>query len=431
MKENKVALIVGLALFATHFGAGNLIFPATLGYTAGDKWPIAVAGFSITAIVLAMLTFVVICRFDGIGEELCRDVGPRFALIFVSVQFIAGGLLVGVPRTASLCYELGVGYFLPDAPKLPVIVAFFALVVFLNWNKTNVMAKVGKYLTPFLVLMMLFIIGKGILDPVGTAVEKESAGLFRESFIYGYQTLDALAGISFAASILASITAYGYPLGEKTTYRVSRKCALVAGICLFVIYGGLGWVGSTVSGIYPAGLDQTTLLRRIVEDVAGQFGLGLLSAAITLACITCGVGCVSGIAIFFERILGKWLTYRQVLTGVVTLQGTLAMLTVKQITNLAMPLLLAIIPMGIYFVFLSLIRRWIGKKYRHHVYTWGAVGVGFVTISQGVMEVLPVPALSDLYRSLPLASVGMEWVTVGAAASLLGAATVYLKEKKQ
>ena len=68
MKENKTALIVGLALFATHFGAGNLIFPATLGYMAGDKWPVAVAGFSVTAIVLAMLTFVVICRFDGIGD---------------------------------------------------------------------------------------------------------------------------------------------------------------------------------------------------------------------------------------------------------------------------------------------------------------------------------------------------------------------------
>ncbi len=162
MKENKTALIVGLALFSTHFGAGNLIFPATLGYEAGDKWPLALLGFSVTAIVLAMLTFVVVCRYDGVGERICSDVGRRFALVFVAVQFVAGGLLVGVPRTASLCYELSVRFFFPSIPKWPVVLAFFAIVVSLNWNKTNVMAKVGKYLTPFLVAMMLFIITRAI-----------------------------------------------------------------------------------------------------------------------------------------------------------------------------------------------------------------------------------------------------------------------------
>ena len=34
----KDSLIIGLALFAMFFGAGNLIFPPYLGMTSGSEW---------------------------------------------------------------------------------------------------------------------------------------------------------------------------------------------------------------------------------------------------------------------------------------------------------------------------------------------------------------------------------------------------------
>ena len=34
-------IVIGFALFAMFFGAGNLIFPPMLGYIYGDKWLLA------------------------------------------------------------------------------------------------------------------------------------------------------------------------------------------------------------------------------------------------------------------------------------------------------------------------------------------------------------------------------------------------------
>ena len=47
MKKGNLFLdagIVGLALFATIFGAGNLVFPPILGLTAGTDWVPATLG---------------------------------------------------------------------------------------------------------------------------------------------------------------------------------------------------------------------------------------------------------------------------------------------------------------------------------------------------------------------------------------------------
>ena len=37
-KTNKDVVIVGFALFAMFFGAGNLIFPPYLGLVSGSSW---------------------------------------------------------------------------------------------------------------------------------------------------------------------------------------------------------------------------------------------------------------------------------------------------------------------------------------------------------------------------------------------------------
>ena len=48
-------LVIGLALFAIFFGAGNLIFPPFLGMTAGDEWPVAFGCFVLIDVVITCL----------------------------------------------------------------------------------------------------------------------------------------------------------------------------------------------------------------------------------------------------------------------------------------------------------------------------------------------------------------------------------------
>ena len=55
-QSNKNRFIpIGLMLFALFFGAGNLIFPASMGQAAGDKVWWALLGFCITGVGLPLI----------------------------------------------------------------------------------------------------------------------------------------------------------------------------------------------------------------------------------------------------------------------------------------------------------------------------------------------------------------------------------------
>nr|WP_252227169.1 branched-chain amino acid transport system II carrier protein [Clostridium sp. ZBS2] len=52
-----------------------------------------------------------------------------------------------------------------------------------------------------LILILTFIIVKGIISPIGHVVSTNVTAVLSSSFIEGYQTMDALAGLLFATVI--------------------------------------------------------------------------------------------------------------------------------------------------------------------------------------------------------------------------------------
>ena len=69
---NKDALVIGLALFAMFFGAGNLIFPPFLGLESGWDWPLGLACFVFVDVVISCVGVVAINRAE-IGRASCRE----------------------------------------------------------------------------------------------------------------------------------------------------------------------------------------------------------------------------------------------------------------------------------------------------------------------------------------------------------------------
>ena len=55
MKETKETIVIGFAIFASLFGAGNLILPPFLGFNAGSDWWLVALGFLISAVVIPLL----------------------------------------------------------------------------------------------------------------------------------------------------------------------------------------------------------------------------------------------------------------------------------------------------------------------------------------------------------------------------------------
>ena len=65
MKNKKLVIVSGFALFSMFFGAGNLMFPPTLGALVGSDYLVSMLGFVLTAVGLVMLGVVATTKAGG------------------------------------------------------------------------------------------------------------------------------------------------------------------------------------------------------------------------------------------------------------------------------------------------------------------------------------------------------------------------------
>ena len=135
--SKKNLLVVSVMLFALFFGAGNLIFPPFLGQNAGNKTLPAMIGFLATAVVLPVLGVVVVARFDGL-EKLGQQVGKRFSLLFTVLIYLSIGPGLGIPRAASVPFEMAVAPYLPQQANAALWMAVYSLAFFLEIGRAHV-----------------------------------------------------------------------------------------------------------------------------------------------------------------------------------------------------------------------------------------------------------------------------------------------------
>ena len=125
----KQTLLVSFMLFSLFFGAGNLIFPPFLGQNAGNLTVQAILTFCITAVILPILGVIVVAKFDGL-ENLASKVHPKFAIIYSILIYLSIGPGLGIPRAASLPFEMAVAPYLPEGSNIKLYLFFFSFVFF-------------------------------------------------------------------------------------------------------------------------------------------------------------------------------------------------------------------------------------------------------------------------------------------------------------
>ena len=127
MKNLKIRelLTVASMLFGMFFGAGNLIFPASMGQLAGSSLALACAGFLITGVGLPLLGVAAL----GISREsgllgLSSRVGRGYGLFFTCALYLTIGPLFAIPRCATVSYTVGIGALLPGVPAQRALAVF-------------------------------------------------------------------------------------------------------------------------------------------------------------------------------------------------------------------------------------------------------------------------------------------------------------------
>lgn len=398
------AIVIGLAVFAMFFGAGSLIFPPYLGMTAGDQWSLGFFCFFITDIGLAFVTVVAMVRGTGNISGITGVIGKVPSTIINTVVLVCIGPLFVVPRSAATTYEMTIVPLLPQVSQGVFSIIFFGIVLFLAIRPTRIVDILGKYLTPLMVLALIVMILVGILAPIGDIGQAVTKSVVKDGIIAGYQAMDVLGALTVAIIVIATIKERGYDQKEAQV-KIASKACFVAGIMLFAVYGGLTYLGATVSLTYDvATINQASLIVAITGELLGFWGTLLLGTIVGLACLTTAVGVASAVASYFVALLQERISYKVMITVIVVFSTGVSNFGLSTIISFAGPILSIVYPTVITLIILSFFHDKIGNK---NIYR-GATIVAFSCSLLTVMGTLGLPFA--FMGKLPLAAYGFEWL---------------------
>lgn len=425
MKKTVDTLVVGFALFSMFFGAGNLLFPPYLGLISGEHWLTSFVGFALADVGLALLVIIAAAKVNGkFGDILIRS-GKRLSVIIGAASVLCIGPLLAIPRTAATTYEMGIQPIFGTSGNIASIIVsviFFGLTLFLTIRPTKVVDIVGKVLTPLLILSLIVLIILGIVNPIGdispnVLIDKN---LFAEGVSQGYLTMDALASGVFAGIIISAIASKGYNNpGERV--KLTIKSGLVAGIALALIYGGLTYLGATLSNKYGIDTPRALLMVEISSALLGNTGKVLLGVIVSLACLTTSIGLTSATGEYFSEATNGKLKYETIVIAVCVFSAVISNFGVGAIIQLSAPILEIVYPVFMALVLLSLVCHNVKNDNVFKGAAYVTLVVSLLSVSNGLWKVAP------FMEKLPLASLGFSWVLPAIGGAIVG---FFIKSEK-
>ncbi|MGG3623188.1 branched-chain amino acid transport system II carrier protein [Bacillus gobiensis] len=462
--ENKVPfsfiVIIGLMLFALFFGAGNLIFPAMLGQSAGSNIWSANMGFLLTGVGLPLLG---VLAFGFSGKEdlqsLASRVHPIFGVVFTTVLYLAIGPLFAMPRTGSVSFEIGVKPFVSEGSSsialLVFTIIFFSITCFFSLNPAKIVDIVGKILTPIKLTFIGILVVVGFIYPIGkfqAPTDNYTTHSFFNGFQEGYLTMDALASFVFGIIIINAIK----EKGAKTKKQIITVCVKAIGISaviLATIYTALSYIGASSVGKLGHLENGGAVLAKVSNYYFGSYGGVLLGLMITVACLTTSVGLTTSCAAYFHKLLPA-ISYKKLAIGLSVFSTIVANIGLTQLISISVPVLSIIYPLAIVLIILTFFHPLFNGK--SEVYQGSMLLTFFVSLVSGINHsgiLIPIDKFFSHYlpfyeilndsalnisiinkffsHYLPMYDIGLGWVIPAIVGGLLGLGVSMLKNNEQ
>jgi LIVCS family branched-chain amino acid:cation transporter len=411
-------------LFALFFGAGNLIFPAQLGQYAGTNlWP-AVFGFLITGVGLPFLGILAI-GYSGSSnlQELAGRIHPVYGIIFTSLLYLTIGPFFAAPRTGAVAYDIGISpLFGAGYERLGLFifsVVFFGITLWLSLNPAKIVDRVGKILSPGIIILLIALLVMVIVKPMGAIEAPQEAymtGAFMEGFTEGYNTMDALASLVFGIIVINAVRSMGVT-STRGVLAATAKSGVVAIAFLGIIYVGIAYLGATsteVFGLFDTGGPALSSAAAYYFGLAGTI---MLTIVIILACLTTSIGLMTACAEYFHTLLPK-VSYKKFVFFFTTLTFVVANFGLANIINYSIPVLMLLYPLAVVLILLAFISPLFHNK--RTVYVSAMIVTFMVSVIDGLKtfcELLEIdyfswlaPIISLYERILPFYSEGIGWL---------------------
>ena len=406
------SIVVGFALFAMFFGAGNVVFPPYIGMHAGEQWANGFLFYFIADIGLALVAMFAILHAGG-ADNITGRIGHVASKVLMCAVILCIGPMVAIPRTAATTLEMSVTPFFSGMSPVVFSIIFFAVILLLSIKQSAVIDIVGKILTPALLIGLLVLIVKGFVSPIGDIVDTgvSASEVTVNGIKSGYQTMDVLAAMAFGIIILSSADEKGYT-DSKSAAKMIGIAAALSGVLLLIVYFGLTYLGATASTVFPTDISRANLVIGIVELLLGKAGLIIFAIVIALACITTAVALVSSAASFFAKLANDKISYSVFVVVICVSSAVISNLGLDMIIAIATPVLDIVYPPMLVLILLS----WFGDKLHKSVYVSSVAGSLIASVlATAELYGMNIPVID----SLPLASLGLGWLTPAAVFGLV------------
>jgi len=379
-------MTTGFAMFAMFFGAGNVVFPLTMGTFAQDLNIYAVLGFLISGVCIPFVGLITLLLFDGKPQNFFKKIGEVPGLLIAAFIMALIGPFGAMPRCVTLSFST-ISLF---APQLDLYLFAFiscALIFFFAFRPSKIVDLLGYLLTPLLLLCLFIIIIQGLIHGSAPAVNPaHPISVFWKGWTEGYQTMDLLGAIFYSSVIMLGLKSQHHLTSlqdRKALTKIALKASLVGGILLALVYIGFSYVAAR-STLPLSDLPQDLLLAQIALHNLGPYGGIVACGAVSLACLTTAIALGSVFAEFLhEEISQRKLSYFHSLLLTVTLTFFFSTFEYTGIAAFLVPLLGICYPGLIVLTFLNFAHKlWDTKVPSWPVYLTFALSIGFELYSR-------------------------------------------------
>ena len=417
-------LPIGLMLFASFFGAGNLIFPPALGQSAGVNFLPAAAGFCTTGVGIPLLGIIAIGLLRASNPEaLALPVHPKFAKALIVVTVLTIGPFFAIPRTGAVSFDVGILPFISaenyDLGLALYSLFFFVVTYFLSVNPSKIVDWVGKILTPLLLISIAILVVQVFMHPMG---EPQQAGGYYASMPYlkgfqeGYYTMDLLATMLFGTVVIDSIKVRGISEGSVLT-RTCIMAGIIAAVLLAAIYFSLTYTGATSVAVFGVSDNGAIALSSIANYYMGTAGNVVLCLMIFFACLTTSIGLTVSAGSYLEQVLKYKMQYQRIAAIICIFSFAVSNVGLTKIISLSVPVLCLLYPIVIVLVMMAFMPVKRACVYRSTL----AFTILFAIIDGLHAAGVPMKTAEALFKDvIPFYSAGFGWFVPSIVGLVLG-----------
>jgi len=420
-----ILIVISGAMFSSHFGVGDLIFPPILGRGAGVSWFTAALGYMIINSIGVWLAYLACAHQNqSLTGIATRTLGDFFGKIYTAIPILITIFFI-LPRVSSATHEMAV---LPLSPSIPLwitLAIFFLLCYYVAYTRATVIDKLGKVLAPILILFVVVLVIKGVATPLSVPKSPGSLNALSDGMLNAYNTMNAIAALLFGGWVLHELNIRNIKTKEDQNTNLN-----VIGFSTAVLLGitstALVYLGASSGSSFPDA-SIGVLSTKIAQGLLGQIGLFSFAVIMAFSCLTTAAAIISMAGDMFSEMTNGKLNYRVTVALSTIIGFTLGLVGLSRIVKYTVPWLVLLYPSIIIIILSALYYKF--DKIRKSV----TVGV-IVALFFGLGDMLSFYGLTSNFitkisSQLPLGGQGLGWFLP--TIIIMGIAQLFFKPKSE